>query len=86
MVASLSVVTFNSKCLHNLCALLIGVFVYTGGNSHPRQEKEGRAQQHSGRNEESCCQEGVTCIVTNKFVCVITQEFDWCVSFKNVRF
>uniref|UniRef100_A0A8C2K3D5 Large ribosomal subunit protein eL36 n=1 Tax=Cyprinus carpio TaxID=7962 RepID=A0A8C2K3D5_CYPCA len=42
----------------------------TGGNSHPCQEKEGRAQQHSGRHEESCCQEGVTRVKNNKFVCV----------------
>lgn len=34
-----------------------------GGNSHPCQEKEGRAQQHFGCNEKGCCQEGVTCII-----------------------
>uniref|UniRef100_A0AAZ3SVN1 60S ribosomal protein L36 n=1 Tax=Oncorhynchus tshawytscha TaxID=74940 RepID=A0AAZ3SVN1_ONCTS len=28
-------------------------------NSHPRQEKEGRAQQCSGCHEESRCQEGL---------------------------
>ncbi len=48
------------------------VCVCAGGNSHPRQEKEGRAQQHSGRDEESCCQEGVARVMTNKCVYVNT--------------
>lgn len=57
--------SLSSRCSVGLllCYCKYWCLCSSGGNSHPRQEKEGRAQQHSGCNEKGCCQEGVTCII-----------------------
>lgn len=60
-VYSLVYCSLSCKCFVGLLIAVSGIF--PGGNAHPCQEKEGRAQQHSGCNEKGCCQEGVTCII-----------------------